>query len=127
MLVLRWSTPYTWPGYDVTQYTVGVEGVESGQILGNYSIDITACESQQEANCYSLQTFEQFGACVQCSNDGVSFWFESVYESVENCTQYDITIAASNVIGWSNTTVVTAGFPKGVLISNQYNVCMGNV
>ncbi len=122
LLHLQWMAPFTWPGYDITQYTIALEsGHNHPQEI--YSLNSTACGKQTVDCCHLIAGNLELGsgrnASVQCSNDTVSFHLESAGGSVGNCTQYLFAIAASNAVGSSNVTTLTVGFPKSKFYSHN--------
>ena len=126
-MILSWNPPFSWPGYDVLDYAITVDTLESGITLLNYTIDATLCASQEVNYCLQIDGGFMRGVtsrniCVECNETVVSFCFESVGERSENCTEYQFSVAASNSIGRSDLTTITRGFPIGECLS-QNIVC----
>lgn len=118
LLVLQWCTPYTWPGYDVTAYAIVVQDTESGVLWGNFSINATACVTQEAGYCRAH--FDIAGSrntTVLVNSSTVSLQLEPTDGA--KCSQYLFTIAAANVVGWSNYSAVIVGFPEGELYMPQ--------
>ena len=118
-MILSWNPPFSWPGFDILDYGVTVDILDSDLTLLNYTINATLCASQV-VNCnHLLKDGNSMGGvasrnfCVECNESVVSFHFESVGERDENCTEYQFGVAASNSIGRSNFTTITKGFSEG--------------
>ena len=83
-LQLSWDPPFTWPEYEILNYTVRMENRSSGITEGPVVLSPTDLT-------YTLTTSAP----------------------VQHCAKLRFNVTASNALGDSPPAVVTGGFPKG--------------
>ena len=83
-ILVRWETPFTWPGYEILQYSIMINDTDTGDV---YSKIINATDANFTNTSISIETI------------------------AESCIKRIFAVSASSIVGWSDPGIIIGGFP----------------